>query len=241
MKKILLSIVSVMAIVLSANAQLTINLSGTSTDIQGQSHNVPLIEAVWSEHLVDFLYNNETGSDQVWILTREIISQPADWGNYYCWGANGVAGTCYPPDAGQYYNSDPETILNGAAGLLTTYVTAPSSGTATYRYHVSTDGQTFLGYVDLIVENFLALEDQAPILTLNVAPNPASENLTINTPGISNTTIKMVDVLGNIVLKETIWGESKKIDVTKFRNGVYFVSVEAEGAKAVTRKVIVRH
>ncbi len=51
----------------------------------------------------------------------------------------------------------------------------------------------------------------------------------------------MTDVLGNVVLREVIVGTVKKINVTKFRNGVYFITVKASGAKSVTRKVIVRH
>ena len=50
-----------------------------------------------------------------------------------------------------------------------------------------------------------------------------------------------VDVLGNVVLNETSFNQTKKIDVSNFRNGIYFVKVESEGSKAITRKVVVRH
>jgi len=241
MKKLLLSIAAVVAILGTSSAQnLTVFLDGTTTDIQGQSHNFELTANVVNEHMDDFLYNNLTGSDQVWILTREIISQPADWSNYYCWGADGLVGNCYPASADVLYNSNAETIPTGGAGRLSTYITSPSSGTATYRYHVSTDGQTYIGFVDLIVNSVLEIIE-APVLTFNVAPNPANENITITTTGVNNSTVKMVDVLGNVVLEEAIIGDAKKVNVAKFRNGVYFIIVQAEGVKPVTRKVIVRH
>jgi hypothetical protein len=52
--------------------------------------------------------------------------------------------------------------------------------------------------------------------------------------------MKVVDVLGNLIMKETI-SSSKKIDVTDFRSGVYIISFEGAGVKSFNRKVIIRH
>jgi len=50
----------------------------------------------------------------------------------------------------------------------------------------------------------------------------------------------MYDVLGNTLLSKKISG-SETIDVSEFRNGIYFITMEAKGAKKINRKVIVRH
>jgi hypothetical protein len=75
---------------------------------------------------------------------------------------------------------------------------------------------------------------------VNVAPNPATDYVKVTAEGVESATVKMIDVLGNVILKETIKG-SKTIDVSEFRNGIYFVIIEAEGVKTINRKVIVRH
>ena len=118
-----------------------------------------------------------------------------------------------------------------------------SEGSATYMYYI-TDATTGV-YVDSVALQFnytLSIEDQIlDDLTVSIAPNPATDIITIKTNNTSNSTIKMVDVLGNVVLNETSFNQTKKIDVSNFRNGIYFVKVESEGSKAITRKVVVRH
>jgi hypothetical protein len=52
--------------------------------------------------------------------------------------------------------------------------------------------------------------------------------------------MRIVDVLGNVVSKETITG-TKKIDLSNFRNGVYFITIETSNGKTINRKLIVKH
>jgi hypothetical protein len=59
--------------------------------------------------------------------------------------------------------------------------------------------------------------------------------------GIETASVRIVDVLGNVLLKESTINGSKRLDVSNFRNGVYFVIVESHGTKSITRKVIVKH
>jgi len=58
---------------------------------------------------------------------------------------------------------------------------------------------------------------------------------------VENANIKVVDVLGNTVYNETITNGSKNVDVSSFKNGVYFVIVEVPGIKPMNRKLIIRH
>jgi hypothetical protein len=55
-----------------------------------------------------------------------------------------------------------------------------------------------------------------------------------------NGTIRIVDVLGNVVTKESITG-TKKIDLSNYRNGVYFITIETSNGKTINRKLIVKH
>ncbi|MFN5635814.1 MAG: T9SS type A sorting domain-containing protein [Flavobacteriales bacterium] len=51
---------------------------------------------------------------------------------------------------------------------------------------------------------------------------------------------KMVDALGNLVLKDQVYG-SKKINTSEFRSGVYFITFEGSGSRPFVKKVIIRH
>lgn len=239
MKKLLLSLLSI-TLLQAASAQLTITLDGNSTDISGTIYDHELTSAVTDEHIVDFIVNNETGSDQSWKITRVNITNPAGWEEYICWGLNGAIGNCYLHDPNNTWSSNNENILTDSSGRISTYITCSTPGTAVYRYYVSTDGINFVDSIDLRINNVLGVEEKAS-LSVSVSPNPATDNIVVATTGVTPASVKVVDVLGNVVLNETVFTNKKNIDVTRFRNGVYFVIIEAEGVNPVTRKVIVRH
>jgi hypothetical protein len=239
MKKIILSIVSIASAGLVL-AQSSITLEGSSTVLSGSAYTENLTTAVNDLHVIDFIVHNESGSNQQWKITRKHIDNPAGWSEYLCWGLNGAFGNCYPVNSNAVWTCGSEMILADSSGRLSTYVTAPSGGTAQYRYYVSTDGINYLDSVDVIVNNAVGLDEKASF-SVSIAPNPASDNLTISTTGVGESNVRIVDVLGNLVLNEKVFSSKKTLDISRFRNGVYFVTVESEGVKPVTRKVIVRH
>src|SRR3989338_518338 len=224
MKKIILSILSLVAVGFTF-AQTSITLDGSSVNISGTTYTHELSGAVSDEHIVDFIIHNETGSSQPWMVTRRHLNNPAGWEEYLCWGLNGAFGNCYLHDPATYWSSNSEGILADSSGRLSTYVTCSTSGTALYRYYISTDGQNFIDSVDLQVTNTLSVEEK-PSLSVSVAPNPASESITVNATGVGSVSVRMVDVLGNLVLSETNFSTKKTIDVSRFRNGVYFIMID---------------
>jgi hypothetical protein len=241
MKKTLLSMVAVIAVTSLSFAQgLNINLDGTATDISGTTQVAPEITSdVMNHHLLDFIVNNETSSNQDWKITRLILNQTAGWSNYLCWGPTPGIGLCYPVSTDLQWSSGSESIPVNGAGKLQTYVSAPTGGSATYRYYVSTDGVTFLDSIDVQVNSVLGLNEK-PSLTVSVIPNPANSYVSVSTHGVNTATVTLVDVLGNVVLKETM-NDSKTIPVADYKNGIYFLRIDSEDQKAVTRKLIVRH
>jgi hypothetical protein len=50
-----------------------------------------------------------------------------------------------------------------------------------------------------------------------------------------------MDVLGNIIYRDIITNGSKLIDVSDFKNGVYFVVIDPVGMKPTNRKLIIKH
>jgi hypothetical protein len=115
----------------------------------------------------------------------------------------------------------------------------PGYGCGEYRYYIIS-GQTILDSIDIAVCKTVAVDELEPF-SLTMAPNPASSYFTIKTTGSESATVKVVDVLGNVVMTASIMGTSKTINTESFKNGVYFVIVESEGQKPINRKLIVRH
>lgn len=79
------------------------------------------------------------------------------------------------------------------------------------------------------------------LFSVNVSPNPASSHIMFSANSAIDFHVKMVDVLGNTILDESISEGAGKVDISKYRNGVYFVTLDAEGVKPITRKLIIRH
>lgn len=237
-KTLLLSVATILASV--SFGQMTIEVEGISTDISGQIHDEVVASGSSDYHVVNFIVTNNTGSAQSWIVTRRNMTEPAGWGNYYCWGQTGVIGNCYAASSNEFFNSNAESIPDGSSGTLSTYVSTTSGEVSQYRYYVSTDGQNFVDSVDLRINYVAAVEPISPILEVSIAPNPATDYIKVTAGGVESASVKIMDVLGNVIMKTTI-AESKTIDVSEYRNGIYFVIVESQGQKTISRKVFVRH
>jgi len=115
-----------------------------------------------------------------------------------------------------------------------------NSVTSHYRYYISDDGINYSDSVDLIVEFTAAIKPVKEPVSVTIVPNPASDYINITLNGAETVTMKMVDVLGNLIFKETV-SSNKKIDVTDIKSGVYIISFEGIGVKSFSRKVIIRH
>lgn len=224
---------------LFANAQVEITLSGSTTNIAGQTH---VETSSTDQHLeVSLLFHNNTGGTVNWKIQRKIISQPAAWSNYVCWGAQFALGECYGASANTIWTTpDVATINDGNAGSGVMHILTSGSGTAKIRYYVLQGASNLLDSVDVEVTSTLSVKEIKNEVSVSLAPNPATENVTVNLNNAETATVKIVDVLGNIVAKEQIYS-SKKFDVADFKNGVYFVIIDVPGQKSINRKLVVRH
>ena len=92
----------------------------------------------------------------------------------------------------------------------------------------------FLVFLFLAIQSFRIDKTIEPV-------NPATDFISINLNGIETAAIKIVDVLGNTVFKDSYFSGVKKVDVSNFKNGIYFVMIESNGIKTMTRKVVIKH
>lgn len=237
MKKTILSIFSILTVAAGLNAQIVITEQGTTTDVAGSAVTTDISTAQNYAHLVDLDITNNYGTAKSILITRVNLNNPAGWEESICWGDPLSGGVCYPHSTDNPWTSGAMNIGPGNSNVMALYITAPTGGSAHYRYYV-TEGTTYLDSVDWIINSTLSL-DATEDFSFNVSPNPANQIMNLEVNATSN--VKMVDVLGNVVLEQTISAGKQSFSVADFKNGVYFIMIESEGIKPTTRKVIVRH
>jgi hypothetical protein len=197
---------------------------------------------------INALINNTSGAPLDLEIKRVIFNQLASWSEQLCWATSsdgGLSGQCYNniQNTNPYTSPDSYVVEDGDNGVFKATIDPndPDFGCVDYRYYIIQDGTTVLDSIDITVCKSVSVEELEPALAITIAPNPASSYFTVKTNGAEGTTIKVVDVLGNVVLKETVMGSSKTITTSAFRNGIYFVMVETENQQRINRKVIVRN
>ncbi len=241
MKRIILTVVTLSLFAAGTMAQGTsIRVKGTPTDVSGTELNESVTGSART-HIIDFSVDNLTGSAQDWGIRRVRLTPSIGWTDEVCWGAISTGiGECNVPSGDDFtasYTVPLQTTTTDAE--INIYITAPSGGTSSFRYYIM-NGATKVDSVDLTINKSVGLNENVS-MALTVAPNPATNFVNVTMDGVSSANMKIVDVLGNIVMKETVYENSKKIDVSQYRNGIYFITLESEGIKPITRKLVIRH
>lgn len=226
----------------SINAQIELTEQGSTTVINGTTIHASIVDT--TVIYLDVWAKNVGTTTQTYVVSRKIITLPGStWNDQVCWG-NASGGTCVDTSSlGVLYNQNyPVTVLPGTSGLLNAKVMPkPLSGApALYRYYFGTQANQYMDSVDLMVNSVLSVKEVKKDIALSVSPNPASEKVAIKVSNFEKGTLKIVDVLGNVVVNENFEG-SKVLNVEEFKNGVYFILISGEGIHTINRKLVVRH
>lgn len=258
MKKILLGLSAIIALSISgvhAQDGIEIHLDGAGPDISGGTHSVNLYgsspDLSGGMYVVHFIVTNNTGSDKQWRITRQKMSVPSTWVDQICWPPlcyNTSGDTYMTPNSGSYpapiIVDGTSTTTNSEVAEIKPQITPDqsSAGYAHYRYYITdvTTGE-YMDSVDLELNYVLGVQTLKQTPIVNVSPNPANENVNISLGTIENSSIRILDVLGKTIYTENNANGTKSIDVSNFKNGVYFVMIEVPGMKTITRKLIVKH
>lgn len=220
--------------------------------IQGDLTGMNYAGGTYSYHAVSMNENalfidvvNKSGFDSTFVIGRKKISPiAASWEDGFCWEGSAGVGVCIPPssmmaDYFQMQNNDYAIVPDSAGELKAQfYINTDDDGTFTYRYYVGTLNNNKMDSMDVAV--FITpLTVQEPTLNVGIQPNPATDKITVQADGFESADMQIVDVLGNVVYNAKLTG-SAIIDVAEYRNGIYFVTVSAQGTR-VSRKLLVRH
>jgi len=253
MKRSILSIAATFLLtVATAQDDVVIYNYGTTTDVSSGQGVVNVVPPSLEVFDVNLVVENNTGSTQFWRVARKRIDTPIGWSDGLCWGhcTDPIGGTCYSSSQmanSSWVSTDAAAfeLLDTECGKLKPQIDPDDfvSGVAHYRYYLLPkvgQGTGYVDSVDVIVDWTAAIKQVKEEPTINVQPNPASEHVFVTLNNAEQATMKIVDVLGNVVLKETISG-TKKIDVSNFRSGAYFIMIETSTGRSLNRKLIVRH
>ncbi|MCF8408224.1 MAG: T9SS type A sorting domain-containing protein [Crocinitomicaceae bacterium] len=249
MKKFLVAFSFFLSLAALAQDGIVITLDGQTVDISGGTHQmIAPSNAVFD---VPFEVVNNTGQTHQWVVTRLKVNVPTGWADGLCWGhgTDPFGGTCF--SSTQMVGSPWSTpgsqsvlfnIADGEYGKMKPQINPDdfTSGQAHYRYYLSDLGSGYSDSVDLIIDFVATVKPIKEDVTVSIVPNPASDYINITVNGMENGTLKMVDILGNVVYKDAIVN-SKSIATSNFKTGVYFVTIDAPGSKSISRKVIIRH
>lgn len=249
MKKTLLSIFAIAGFSALASAQVEMYVDGGTTDYAGGGVHTHYASGD-VEQVLEIHVENHSGTDQEWFVSRTRINRPISWTDFLCYGhqSNSFGGLCYD---GSSMDTDNWSMgVSGAIQLaddeysfISIHIVPSFDDPAvvTYRYYIGDSQNAYIDSMDVeVILTPLSIEDIAPSLSVNVAPNPASDYVKVTADGVNDATVRIMDVLGNLILTKEIKG-SKTFDVSEYRSGIYFVIVESNGVKTVNRKVIIRH
>ena len=247
MKKIILSLFTVFALGMSAQAQNFAIYEGatSTTDISGTQVNVQVASTIYEGY---FFAKNLSGTPiDVKIRRVSLITPPSAVTEQVCTGPlpdPNAIGNCFDIAAGNanWLSPNMYTLDDSNKGNIELHIDHHgSTGTLLNRYYVEDLNGNKLDSVDVKIANFASIKEIKPTVSFNAFPNPADEIITLSIQGTTgDNTVKLVDVLGNIVLEEKM-NTSKKLDVSGFKNGVYILTVSNAGSLVQTRRIVVRH
>ncbi len=246
MNKLILTIATCLTLGFTASAQNYAIYEGASstTDISGTTVQVQVGSSTYEGF---FFGKNLTGTPiEVKIRRVSIVTPPAAVTEQVCSGPipdPTAIGNCFDVAAGNTDWLSPNSFIIDDANKANIEVhISPngSMGMVHNRYFIEDLNGNKLDSLDVKIGNFASIKDVKPSVTFIAYPNPADDILTLTVQGSSENTVKLVDVLGNVVLEDKLTS-TKKIDMREFKNGVYILTVYSSGALMQTRRVVVRH
>ncbi len=88
----------------------------------------------------------------------------------------------------------------------------------------------------LVKESSLSTTDSELASNLAVYPNPASDQLNIETNDIRISSVSIVDIVGKVLLSEENLDTTQKVlDISSLSNGIYFVNVNNSTTKRIIK------
>ena len=115
-------------------------------------------------------------------------------------------------------------------------LTGLSTGTYTV---IVTDSLGCSDSISVFVDNVSSVIENNGKGNITLFPNPSDGLFNVNLSNYSNTTIEVVDIIGNTIAVVQNPGNSNRIDISGESAGVYLVKITSR-EKLITRRIVVR-
>ena len=192
---------------------------GESFNIKGMYGNIGAAQAVWATYdvwLPDWSGTGYSGLQPIANDTLGTLDGNIDFD--YVLGEDA-------PYVGQFHDSSDVNNVLIAFHILQVRVA--------YEPHEDTFWNIFID-----VQQDVGTATVHPVLEgLEIFPNPATEEITINTPESLEKTVRVFDATGKAVLETSIFGN--QLDISQLNAGFYLIRVEENG-KVAGQKLMIK-
>lgn len=104
------------------------------------------------------------------------------------------------------------------------------------------DDNSVLQYVCDYVYNYVSIDDNgihtAGVETFAVVPNPAKDRITIESNGLSNATVQVIDAMGRVVVVTNISTDNKTVDISSLPSGCYVLRVSNKEGYKISKLIV---
>jgi hypothetical protein len=236
---------------ISSQNNLNIQISGNTTSYSGATYQM-VAPSKQDFYLNIEAHNISTSESFLLYVTCVELNTLNGWTDGFCWGPSDdpLSGQCY--SSGQIDSSfwtSPHSMLidtNKYGALkLDLYPDTNFFGQSHYRYlfGVMENGSlNQIDSIDILIDYFANTSDfENSTSQISILPNPANNSFSILNDYNAPYKIAIYDVLGNEMTSNTIVDNSKNIDASSYKNGLYFVIVILPDGTLISKKLIIKH
>ena len=236
---------------ISSQNNLNIQISGDSASYSGATYQ--MIAPSKQDFYLNIEAHNISASESFLLyVTCVELNTLNGWTDGFCWGPSNdpLSGQCYgSTQIDSSFWTSPHSMLidtNEYGALkLDLYPDTNFFGQSHYRYlfGVMENGQlNQVDSIDILIDYFANTSDFDKLASsISIFPNPANNSFSIFNNYNGSYKIIICDVMGNQISEKTILNNSKNIDVSSFKNGVYFIRGLHSNGTLINKKLIIKH
>ena len=236
---------------ISSQNNLNIQISGDTASYSGGTYQ--MIAPSKQDFYLNIEAHNISASESFLLyVTCVELNTLNGWTDGFCWGPSNdpLSGQCYgSTQIDSSFWTSPHSMLidtNEYGALkLDLYPDTNFFGQSHYRYlfGVMENGQlNQVDSIDILIDYFANTSDFDKLTSsISIFPNPANNSFSIFNNYNGSYKIIICDVMGNQISEKTILNNSKNIDVSSFKNGVYFIRGLHSNGTLINKKLIIKH
>ena len=236
---------------ISSQNNLNIQISGDTTSYSGATYQMVAPSKQYFYLNIEAHNISPTESFSLHVTCVELNTLNG-WADGFCWGPSDdpLSGQCY--GSGQIDSSfwtSPHSMLidtsEYGALKLDLYPDTNFFGLSHYRYlfGVMENGTlNQIDSIDVLIDYFANASDfDKSANRISVFPNPANSNFSILNNYNGAYKITICDVMGNQISSKTIFDNNKNINVSSYKNGLYFIRAIFSDGTLINKRLLIKH